>query len=694
MNLKTFKKIANQVAELEKAKIKFQVAIRGDGAWNSNESEIYFEPTNYEVTTLNQLSQIQAITGRAIDRHDSSNSIKIDGLNPVPCVKNVYDFNREIQDSPGIRLKVPTFKFYSETGRDTWYNFAIEMISEEPSQQIEEDITYRYIGDKNCCLFCIPHTHKLYNYLDKGFFFCRINKVNEREKVIIANELTLDTYLVMLLVWLQPNFAKQLAKECYINANTAKLLRIKFEKELAVQFKPNYDKVRDACLKEYEKVANSNLLTRVAERKVPHATYNHIRFTADSATYETISLEAEGMLATLQATVAFDDRTDIYSIIRDYIRHVISQLEEEDLNEAKAKVVLAEPVPTGDAVADKLAMDAYLSSLAEEVKIEYKFSINKLPITLSRTTENTRRRINDVMINKIEVEDVAFQASCYESNDDYVKFVKSVSKMSLKWHNALANGIPVKINSSLSADDYKKPEAPNASPRIKFTKDEKDFKLVLGENETVKIKFNDCLAKLATLNRKTNNLWQPTAYGRRDYNWAKRELVKILKECCTFETKTIPVTETEEPVMKDGKQVTDDDGNLLFKKIKTKGEMVITKECLLTDEQAAFVGKMAEEFQVKALAKSQKFLADAIRNTQAKLIDFQGEKGYLVEGKLRKYVVMQRTNQVMNYETRGHICIVETGHQVSIGGDATAARLYALRNDSVMTNQIGTLRHG
>jgi len=237
------------------------------------------------------------------------------------------------------------------------------------------------------------------------------------------------------------------------------------------------------------------------------------------------------------------------------------------------------------------------------------------------------------------------------------------------------------------------------------------FKLYLGDKEpAVPIKFNDCIAKLNTLNRKTNNGYRSTGYGRRDNNWAKTEVVNVLKECCTFDKKTTNIVEVDEPVMEevlvgDNDHAPENSGVQLIpvidkktgqpktKKVKKK-EVVVTKECLLSDDQAAFVTKMADEFQKQALLKSQKFLADAIRNTGAKLINFQGEEGYLVEGKLRKYVVNKRTNQVSNYDTKAYICIVEPGHQVSVGGDATASRLYALKNDSVLVNRIGTLKHG
>lgn len=692
MNLKTFNKIAAQVAELVKSKIKFDVSITNDNHWQVGAESAIFEPIHYEVNSLKQLSDIQTVLSRPIRLNDSYNKVTIKDLKPVPCVKDLRVITEEIKKNPGLKFGLPTLKFYSNRARDYFYNFNVAMIADTPTEQIEEDVTYRYIGDTVTCLYCIPHTHSLYNYLDKGFFYTTITD-GKREKIVITNELTLDTYLCLLLAHIQPSLLKQLPNECFINANQAKLLRIKFEKDLKIA-NNNYGLVREAVLKEYEKSANSNLLQRVAEKKVSHATYNNIRFTHNSATYETISIQAEELLLVLQNNVAFDDRTDIYTVIRDYINYVINQLEEEDLNAEKSKLEM--PVETGDAVADKKAMDKYLDALSKEVVAEYNFTVNGIPITLKRTSENSRRYINGVTINKIEVQEVAFQASCYNNADDYNKFVKSVSKMSLKWHNALANGIPVKIHSTITYDEYRKPLAPSAAPRIKFTKDDKDFKLVINDTESVKIKFNDCLNKLATLNRKTNDSYLSNGYGRRDHNWAKRELIRILRECCTFEVKTTNIVEVDEPVMTEGEnpvQAVDKDGNLLFKKVKKK-ETTTKTECLLTEAQGQFIGKMAEEFQKAAIKKSEVFLQNALKATGAKQITFKGEEAYLVEGALRKYAVLKRTNQVYNYDSGNYVCIVEPGHQVQVGFDALAGRLYALKNDSVMVGQIGTLRHG
>jgi hypothetical protein len=152
----------------------------------------------------------------------------------------------------------------------------------------------------------------------------------------------------------------------------------------------------------------------------------------------------------------------------------------------------------------------------------------------------------------------------------------------------------------------------------------------------------------------------------------------VLKACCTFDKKEL-VVDTE------GNPVLTAEGNKQYN---------ITKECMLTDEKAAFVGKMAQEYYENAIKKSSVFLAEAVAKTGAKLINFNGEECWYVEGQLHKYAVSKKTNQVYNYERGNYICIVEPGHRVEVGFDATACRLLALKNDSVRVKQIQTLGHG
>lgn len=661
MHIDTFKKIARQVETLEKTGVKFDVLIQSDKGWEQGANYAFFEPTFYSVNKLGQLSQLQLILGRPIKIlrpgevvYGNTARVSIPGLKANNCI---LDLASEIIDEKHgqiWRKKLPTLKYFSPNLRPL-SNFKVYAISDTPPEKQEEDTTYRYIGTEALCEMCIPHTHVLYNYLDRGFFYAKVNRLNEKDKIVITNELTPDTYLVMLLCSYHSNFVKTLDNECYLPANKAKLFRIKFEKDLPPEYKVGYDKIKAQLLADYEKVVNSNMLTKVVKGELPVATYNRIKLTKNSAEYEGIKLEAPNMLEYLVERMIFDDRTDIYTLIRGYVDLILADLD------AATLPPVTEETP--------------------ETKIEKIFSVNGAEICVKRTSANTRRSINGHNINIEELAEVCYRSSCFEDAEMYDKFVQSVNSMSLKWHDAIGNGIAVKIHDGLTDLEYKAPNAPSTAPRIKFIK-EKDGIYVLtgdGKEDRAPVRLNYVLKQFAQLNRKTNNRYQgDSGYTPRNASWARRQVAKILKEACTFDEKEL-LTDAE------GKPVLNAEG---------KKQYTVKRVCYLDDEKAKFISKMAQEYYAKAIAKSSAFLAEAVKQTSAKSISFQGEDCWYVEGKLHKYAVVKKTNQVFNYDSGGYVCIVEPGHRVEVGFDATACRLLALKNDAFRVQEVGTLRRG
>lgn len=692
MHLDTFEKIAKQVSDLKRTGLKFDVVIQGDVHWQQGSTRAYFDPQHYSIANLTQLSQLQQTLGKpiAITGPNGFGSTKVDlgAFKPNLCTLDLSGVITDDRSFLVTRHKHNSVKFYSPNIARLTY-FRPILISDAPSEKTEEEVTFRYIGTPTSCEFCTPHTSPLYNYLDKGFVYGKIEMNNDRNKIIITNELTPETYLVMLACFLHPNFAKQLENECFINFNKAKLFRIKFEKDMPADVKPLYDQIKGIVLTDYEKSVNSNMLVKVIKNELPVATYNRIKISKNSANYEGISLEAPGMLEFLHEKIIFDDRTDIYTIIGGYITAKIAELESD-----KFEVPIVAEAPVVEAVANAdvievadgpdIEMVAEVPVVAEAPKeqvIEKAFKINGINISLKRSSANTRRTVNGMTINMDELDPVCYRASCFDNQEIFDKFVRSVHNMSLKWHDAIGSGLAVKIHDGLTVQEYKSAEAPMSCPRIRFLKDEKEVYLVTGEKETdkVPVKLNAAIKKIASLNRKTNNRYSPSqGYTPRNAAWARRELAKVLKECCTFEEKE-PVLDAE------GKNVLDANGKKTYN---------VTQNCMLTDDKAAFIGKMSQEYYEKAVQRSRIFLDKAVATTGAKLIEFNGSECWYVEGTLHKYAVCTKTNTVFNFDKGNYICIVEPGHRVEIGFDATAARLMALKNDQVTVAQVGTLRHG
>lgn len=661
MNLETFKRIQKQVSDLEKSGLKFDISIKNDIIWQRDSHTAEFEPIFYNIETVGQLAQLQAIIGKAITIHTTpaqglSSNVYLKDFKPIECVKSLSANVRSDKDLMLLRRNYPTLKFFTPNiyGMTTLEPI---LISEAPAETVEDGITYRFIGLKDQCHMCVPHTSQLYVYLDRGFVYAKVNGLREKDKIVITNELTAETYLVMLACMLHPAFTKELENECFINFNKAKLYRIKFEKNLPPLVKGTYDRVKNVVLTDYEKSVNSNMLVKVIKGELPTATFNQIKITKDTANYEGVYITSPGLMDYLYERMIFDDRTDIYNIIGSFIDFKLLELADYTF-----------PAP----------------AQGEEEKeqiIDKSFIINGINISLKRTTANTRRTVNDHSINIEELQEVCYRASCFKDQETYDKFVRSVHNMSLKWHDAIGSGLAVKIHDGLTALEYKSTTAPMSCPRIRFLKDDKDIYLVTGEAEDdkVRVKLNQAIKRIATLNKRTNNRYTVgEGYAPRNAAWARRQLISILKDCCTFETKTLIVDA-------EGKPVLDADNKRTYN---------VTKNCLLTDEKAAFIGKMAQTYYEKAVQRSKLFLENAVKQTGAKGIEFNGEECWYVEGTMHKYAVSKKTNTVFNFTTGKSICIVEPGHRVEIGFDATAARLMALRNDSVVVGEVGTLRAG
>jgi hypothetical protein len=227
----------------------------------------------------------------------------------------------------------------------------------------------------------------------------------------------------------------------------------------------------------------------------------------------------------------------------------------------------------------------------------------------------------------------------------------------------------------MSAAEYADPEPGINSPAIKFIidKDDKQIKLVVNKDRAVRVNLGRFIQRAATINKRTNNKpYYPKnepgrwnyRQARRDYNWCAEEVATALIDCCTFK-----------------KKVKDAEGK----------EQEVTSVLITKDDVIALIGVANEQKQLM-LARSKEFLNTAVKLTGAVEIEFMGQRAYKIKGSLREYAVIISTAKVYDYETRQYRCIVNDRHYNGAGYDDIAARLLALKNDSVMQDKIGTLR--
>jgi len=476
----------------------------------------------------------------------------------------------------------------------------------------------------------------IYNYLDQGFFYLRVNaQVKDKLSTyrVVSDRLDVNTMHIFIMCSMQPKLTEVLRDSCFVHSSDAQLTRLKMEKKLDAKFKGKYEIFREYIEKDYlantSALAIHNLVAGVVEK----VAIDEVVLTPTKASYQNISIEAPKLIGTLSTAVNFAGEFDIYTLITAYANHI-----------------------------DKTQEDARI--VGEEIYLPV-FSINGIAINIQVGNTGVRR-INGIRINKVEVREAVYRASCSHSVEDYNLFLRRISKMSLRWHDVLANGVPVKMHSSMSGEDYNKPKPPADAPSVRLIVSPilKRFALDI-EGRHIPVKLGKFLERVDTINRRTN-CKQGRGYGatHRNYMWAQREVATALIECTTFE---------KLEVAEDGTKT----------KTSTVGVTRKDIEALL---------KKCNEAKLKALQKSKEFMETAITSTKAERIEFLGKPALKVVGSLRTYAIVLENAKVYDLDTKKYRCIVNDHHYQGVGYDDIAARLYALRNDAISQKHIGTLK--
>ena len=560
-----------------------------------------------------------------------------------------------------------------------------KVIRNAPVETTEGNYTYRFVtsyGVKVDNYYTIGHSisiiarndEPLYDYLDKGFYIKTVEYEKKNlEKAythVVANEYDLNVAHIFMMCEMQPSLTEMLRDGCFINVYEAELLRLKMHKKMMNPYKADYARASKTIEEDYKRNTTLLVVGKLMSGDVEKTVINNITLTKTSATYDQVSIEAADLLAVLYKKLNFNSEFDIYTITEAYSKHI----EEELTKEREGMAVTAKKVEEEVVAVNLNEHDAQLEAEEEEVPATLKelatFKINGIEITPS-VSNTYQRYLNKVRINKEEIGKAIHRASCHRTQNDYKLFLKSICRMSIKWHDIIANGLPVKIHSTITGSEYKNEEAGVNAPTLKFIIDklEKCIKIQVDKERSVKISLSKLVKKVATLNKKTdsayirNRNWQ-TVHTYRTFDWCQHELIKVLIEASTFTVKGVDA----------------------------EGKPVETKTVLMTKDDIVKLLEVANEAKKAAIERSKEFLNTAVKLTKAEIIDFMGEHAYKIEGSLRTYAVVIKNVKVYDYETKQYRCIVNDRHYAGAGYDDIAARLLALKNDSVMQDRIGTLR--
>jgi len=685
LSLEVFEKALACKKEVEKQGFKILGFTAGD-EYNiervENLSPVLATTTWEQVSALSRVRGTSAIPDPALT-DKLAEKADLSGLINIMARYNTTEYqtkfpNVQVHPVTSCRFFTNHYEaFYDFTQTDAGY-LRFGLISDPPTEVMEGINTYRLIwythGTENSNVrWCAAHTSPEYNYLDAGNLVCFITDGMEN-KIVVSRTCDVDSILIMSILCCIPSAVKQLEQGFLIPERHRKLLRIKLERELETKFTPNaaqtttltgvyspdsltaerrialaeevrtirtreyalsaYKEMKSALEADYQKSIEGTLIGKVLRGEVEAGTFNSVKVGKNKATYQTISVEYPDLAKTaIQLLTNNSSPADIYAVVNYMCSFVTRKLDQEMAPDGEHDLVLSDLV------------------------------INGIPITVSKNA-NGIRKVNGIRINAAEVLDVLSHAACLHTVTDYENFLEQVSHLSLRWCNVLTDGLGVKIQDLTNKYDERDNRTPGKSaPRLKFIRDGSKFYLVTNSNERVRIRLGECINLIDSLNARANGGYS-SGVGYRTHQWAREELKKVLKKCCTF-TKTTKDSE---------------------------GNVTTETKCTITDAQCEELPKILEEMHKAAIKKSEEFLAQAVEVTGSTVIDWNGETAFEVEGSICNYVVVKEDAKVYDKKTGKYICIVDPAQYDGVGYDRVAARLYALKNDAASKEDIHTIR--
>ena len=284
----------------------------------------------------------------------------------------------------------------------------------------------------------------------------------------------------------------------------------------------------------------------------------------------------------------------------------------------------------------EMAFDSFLSKAQYRNKGtigEVDFVVDKRTNTNVLGVSSTLTYLNDFRINAEELEDCLRRGLCYEKQEDYNAFLKSVSSCSLKLHNYLQNGIDLKLR-----DQF---EGVSIEAKLPLERTKNLNYLVLGDNE-YKVRNTQKLIRLEN----------------------QGDLLSA-------------VTVLLDPTVVEGIQP--EDIKDLIADAKTAYVDAITKSKQLLEETEKLF-KIKQETVTLGNGKTK--FGYVIQGKMRK---------YFVE--LNGNDIERSTCGVHDYNTGQYICIVDKSN-AQVGMDRLVNRIFALHNDSMLAPQITTLNRG
>ena len=621
--------------EIKKYDIDIEIEIKG--SWEGTGYRYDLDAQFKDIRTIPKLGSIC----EAKNSYVENRSLVGETSDAVEAIFSNY--NAKLVDEKDQSVPNSPVKYVCSDVMKALDGVTVVRLHKAPTEQTIGDRTYRSFAweDGGSLAFVAHDQHTTYNFLDAGHIVVFLEgQKHDDSYIMVTNQLSLDTNYIIVMFSLYPQMFKTFLTEgIFLNYRDARTMALKLERQLPERFKEQYNQFKDTVYKHYEKNSSGLIVTKFQRGEIAEMEYAGIKFTKNSATYANLSIEADNLSEIVFAKMDINSEVnDIYTVVQIYCEHIV-----EAIN----------GLPTNDE-----------GTAFKEAKT-FNLSINGIPIAVTVSDKNTRRRINNVLVNNAEVIRVIQRATCYDNAELYNAFVKQVGELTLEARDILANGLPVKVG-KLS---YKDSQDPSKFPKLYFQKDkEGHFYLFLDreKKEKVEIKrFIGFIREVNTISGKANGGrgYDNGSYVYRDTEWVRRRLKELVDEFTTVDKKTKNA-----------------DGTVSVEKIHNTTE---------TQRENLIEESLLE--RTEAEKRSLQLLKDVIQKTGAEEMTLKGQVGYKVKGNLRNYFIEKGTNRVYNADNGAYVCIVNGRHEIGVGYDALVARLLALKNDSVVARHIHTL---
>ena len=665
LTLPLLNRYARYFNALSKAGIEFEIQVNQNYDYQSGDYSTVLSPQIKNVKSLEALAKVWE-AGLA--------AVKATQVVDFPGFKEIYSKPTAAPvTAEHYKKSEPSVKYYAEGVFSKLQQLGVYLITATPAERVVGDHTYRI-----CCtpgdyyngeiVFCASETNPYYNYIDRGHIIVTTTSIDKPESfMFVTNQMTLDMNYIIAAFSVYPEAVMEIVQVgAFLPSKDVRLQLMKVERAIPPRFQAEYQARKAAILEDFQKNTSNVMVGKLTRGETPFVDLNNIRITRNRAVYTAgnVSIEADNLAEVIFASLNINEEWDIFTLINIYTDWVENQFKVLALND---------------------------NATGFKEKKTFNFKINDVPLKVECFVENTRRAINDHLINVEELSKTMRRAECYlqeEGQDnvkDYNNFVRDVARVSLKVRDILSNGLPVKTVYLKSDERSHGKDASSKHPKLRFTRkdkkgfflvvkhvDKKDPKIVTTEERRIG-KFVEFINKVQRCNTKhylyghnygnNNNEYQQTHEG----GWERRD--GKLNPCAT----------------------------------EILNILATYAEGITEDDKTALIGHVNKEMS-EAEKRSQELLADACKATGAKKVTRQIKghdiPGYIIPGQMRTYFVEEDALRVYTVDgdkpiTGGdYVCVVNGRGDQGVGKDSLVARIYALHNDKMVTKQINTLNRG